>query len=420
VWYYQSSDQKELGPISLDELQGLARTGAIRPNNLVWLEGTSKWLPAASVPGLFPDRPVARAPRLGGGAAETSVALPSLDAKGDLFFLEEKPAAWYYAQSRPQRLGPFSEPDFRNLATNGQLRPTDMVWLEGTPRWVPAGTVPDLFPDKGRPGVPSAAEAIAATSAEIHLDTKVAISCRGVVKAFGEGNARTLALRGVDLDVYTGMMTLIIGQSGCGKTTLMSVVAGTLDATEGTVSIFDRLLTGMSQSEMVRFRGETIGFVFQQFNLLPSLTAAENAAIPLLIAGWSRRRAVARASELLKKIGMEKRLHHLPRMLSGGQQQRVAIARALVHEPRLLVCDEPTSALDAETGQTVMELLKEMAVHPDRAVIVVTHDSRIFDFSDRTVHMEDGRVVTIEERPGLKLPLSTFTSDRLRPVELKK
>jgi putative ABC transport system ATP-binding protein len=218
-----------------------------------------------------------------------------------------------------------------------------------------------------------------------------------VTKAFGSGNARTLALRGVDLDVYLGQLTMMVGPSGCGKTTLLSVVAGTLDLTDGSLAVFDHDLARISSSAKVRFRREYVGFVFQQFNLLPAMTAAENASVPLLIAGVNRRAAHARACEVLTQLDMGHRLDNFPKQLSGGQQQRVAIARALVHDPRLLICDEPTSALDAETGQTVMELLRATAIKPDRAVIVVTHDSRIFHFSDRTVHMEDGRVVQIEE-----------------------
>ena len=234
----------------------------------------------------------------------------------------------------------------------------------------------------------------------------IAVSCRGLTKGFGEGSAKTLALRGVDLDVYTNEMTLLVGPSGCGKTTLMSVVAGTLNPDSGNVVIFDKDLTKLSSAQKIRFRGQSIGFVFQQFNLLPALTAAENAMVPLLINGWTRRKALARAGELLTRIGMGKRLNHLPRMLSGGQQQRVAIARALTHEPRLLVCDEPTSALDAESGHLIMEILRDVACTPDpeRAVIVITHDSRIFDFSDRTAHMEDGSIIKIEELRGHKPP----------------
>ena len=154
----------------------------------------------------------------------------------------------------------------------------------------------------------------------------------------------------------------------------------------------------MSDRTLTRFRAQNIGFVFQQYNLLPALTAAENAAIPLVIAGWTKQRAVRKAGEVLAAIGMGKKLASLPSQLSGGQMQRVAIARALVHEPRLLVCDEPTAALDHETGITVMELLREAAVRPDRAVVVVTHDNRVFGFGDRIAHMDDGAIVRVEER----------------------
>jgi putative ABC transport system ATP-binding protein len=226
----------------------------------------------------------------------------------------------------------------------------------------------------------------------------VAVRIRGLSKHFGSGEQRVQALRGVDWDVYTGQMTLIVGPSGCGKTTLLSVIAGILNGDEGEVDVFGHSLTAMTDRARTRFRARNIGFVFQQYNLLPALSAAENAAIPLVIAGWSRQRAVRRAGEVLAAIGMGKKLGSLPGQLSGGQMQRVAIARALVHEPRLLVCDEPTAALDHETGLTVMELLREAAVRPDRAVVVVTHDNRVFEFGDRIARMDDGKIVAIEER----------------------
>jgi putative ABC transport system ATP-binding protein len=218
-----------------------------------------------------------------------------------------------------------------------------------------------------------------------------------------------LALRGLDVEIHFGEMTLLVGPSGCGKTTLMSVLAGTLDASKGSIQVFGKDLGAMSSAAKVRFRRDNIGFVFQQFNLLPALTAAENVMVPLLIAGWNRRKAHARGCEMLARLNMQERLHNLPRQLSGGQQQRVAIARALVHQPRLLICDEPTSALDAETGQKVMEILRDNAVQPDRAVVVVTHDSRIFDFSDRTAHMEDGRILKIEDHHSGKPPTANHT-----------
>jgi putative ABC transport system ATP-binding protein len=219
------------------------------------------------------------------------------------------------------------------------------------------------------------------------------VVCRAVTKDFGEGENRVRVLRGVDLDVGFGEMTLLVGPSGCGKTTLLSVVAGLLNASGGEVSVLGRDAARMSGGEAVEFRRRNIGFVFQQYNLLPALTAAENAAVPLFAAGVPKKKAVATASELLSQLGLGERLRSLPSQLSGGQQQRVALARALVHEPRLVVCDEPTSALDHETGNAVMELLTNVAVRPDRAVVVVTHDSRVFGFADRIAHMDDGRIV---------------------------
>jgi putative ABC transport system ATP-binding protein len=226
----------------------------------------------------------------------------------------------------------------------------------------------------------------------------VAVRIRGVTKQFGTGDQRVLALRGVDWDVYRGQMSLIVGPSGCGKTTLLSVIAGILDADAGEVSVFDRVITALRDREKTRFRATNIGFVFQQYNLLPALTAAENASIPLVIAGWSRPRAVERARIVLNSLGMGKKCESLPSQRAGGQQQRVAIARALVHEPRLLVCDEPTAALDHETGLNVMQLLREAAVRPDRAVVIVTHDSRVFGFGDRIAHMDDGRIVDVQDQ----------------------
>ena len=216
----------------------------------------------------------------------------------------------------------------------------------------------------------------------------------------GRGESRTLALRGVDLDVRLGELTLLVGPSGCGKTTLISVIAGLLDPTDGEVEVLGEDLRGLAGGRLVDFRGANLGFVFQQYNLLPALTAAENAAVPLLALRVPRREAVRRGGEMLVAVGLGDRLGSYPTQLSGGQQQRVAIARALVHEPRLLVCDEPTAALDAGSGRVVMELLRGVAVHPRRAVIVVTHDSRVFDFGERIVHMDDGRVERLEDGPA--------------------
>ena len=219
-----------------------------------------------------------------------------------------------------------------------------------------------------------------------------AVRCLGVRKHFGDGEARVEVLRGVDFTADAGAMTFLVGPSGCGKTTLISVIAGLLDPSAGAVELFGRPVASLPESERVRLRRAELGFVFQQYNLLPALTAAENAAVPLLAAGMRRRPAVERAREVLVGLGLESRLDALPRTLSGGQQQRVALARALVHEPRLVVCDEPTAALDHHTGEAVMELLASTAVRPGRAVIVVTHESRVFQYADAIAEMDDGQV----------------------------
>jgi putative ABC transport system ATP-binding protein len=227
-----------------------------------------------------------------------------------------------------------------------------------------------------------------------------AIACRGVTKDFGSGDTRVQVLRGIDLDVPAGELALLVGPSGCGKTTLISVIAGLLEPTEGEVRVLGQDYAGLKGTRLVRFRGANIGFVFQQFNLLPALTAAENAAVPLIIAGWPRAKAVGRAKEVLSDVGLGQRLNSLPKNLSGGEQQRVAIARALVHDPRLLVCDEPTAALDAKSGHKVMELLRKVAVQPGRATVVVTHDNRVFELGDRMIFMSDGRIERVTAKEG--------------------
>jgi putative ABC transport system ATP-binding protein len=227
---------------------------------------------------------------------------------------------------------------------------------------------------------------------------QAAVSCRGITKSYIAGLTKVPALRGVDLEVRMGELLMLVGPSGCGKTTLISVIAGILDHDEGDCIVFQQDLRSLGQAGKTRFRGQNVGFVFQAYNLLPTLTAAENVAVPLLLSGAGRTKAFSGAKEMLSRVGLEDKIHSLPSQLSGGQQQRVAIARALVHEPRLIVCDEPTSALDHDTGRRVMEVLRLTALSSDRALMIVTHDNRIFNFADRIARMDDGRITLIESQ----------------------
>jgi len=224
---------------------------------------------------------------------------------------------------------------------------------------------------------------------------ELAVKCRQLVKTYDTGDQKITALQGIDLDIHLGELMMLVGPSGCGKTTLISVIAGILDQDSGQCDVFGVDWLHLSSKDKLLFRAQNIGFVFQAYNLLPTLTAAENVAVPLIINGMKRQLAVRKAAELLEKVGLAKRAESLPSQLSGGQQQRVAIARALVHNPRLIVCDEPTSALDHQTGIHVIELLKSVAVASDRALIIVTHDARIFDYADRIAKMDDGRIESV-------------------------
>lgn len=228
----------------------------------------------------------------------------------------------------------------------------------------------------------------------------IAVRCRKLTKTYGTGTNAVAALRGVDLDIRRGELTMVVGPSGCGKTSLISIITTLLEPDAGACEVLGEDISRLDRLARAKLRNDALGFVFQVFNLLPTLTVVENISIPLLIAGFGRKQAQARAAELAEQVGLGGRGAARPQELSGGQQQRVAIARALARDPKLLVCDEPTSSLDHESGQLMMQLLERIAKAPDRAVIVVTHDPRIFGFADRIARMDDGRIVAIEEGAG--------------------
>jgi putative ABC transport system ATP-binding protein len=230
------------------------------------------------------------------------------------------------------------------------------------------------------------------TSAIGGCSPEAAICARGIVRDFQAGQSTIRVLHGIDTEIRSGEMTFVVGESGSGKTTLISIMCGILWPTDGKVKVFGTDIYRLSDTELVNFRLENIGFIFQQYNLIPSIDAASNAAVPLIAKGMAVEEAREKAKVLLEKLNIGDQAEKLPNQLSGGQQQRVAIARALVHEPRLVVCDEPTAALDASSGRRVMDLLREVAVSEDRACIIVTHDNRIFDMADRILVLEDGLV----------------------------
>lgn len=225
---------------------------------------------------------------------------------------------------------------------------------------------------------------------------KVAITVQNVSKTFGNGDEQVHALKNVSLEVYEGELVMIVGPSGCGKTTLLSTIAGTMHFDSGTIRVNDSELELLTKDALTLFRSKNIGFIFQLFHLIPTLTTTENSAIPLIIQGIDRNTAFQNAHNILEKVGLGDKLDKLPKELSGGQQQRVAIARAIIHNPPIVICDEPTSALDFETGTKVMEILRHLAMEHNRSVLVVTHDHRIFKYADRIIEMDDGKVLDVK------------------------
>lgn len=223
-----------------------------------------------------------------------------------------------------------------------------------------------------------------------------ALQCQNIRKSFPSGDLDIEVLKGINVDIYSGQLTMLVGPSGCGKTTLLSIISGILSPTKGDIILFEENVFKLKDKERAEFRLQNIGFIFQQFNLLPALTAAENVAVPLISANYPFEDALKEARIVLGRMGMGDHSEKIPSHLSGGQQQRVAIGRALIHRPKLIVCDEPTSALDEHTGLGIMDLLKEISQDKEKSVIVVTHDHRIFSYAERILHMSDGQIVKEE------------------------
>jgi putative ABC transport system ATP-binding protein len=220
-----------------------------------------------------------------------------------------------------------------------------------------------------------------------------ALTCRNLAKSFVSEDGPVHALRGVDFDVARGELVMIVGPSGCGKTTMISIIAALLAQDSGVCTVLGKDVKALSDREKALFRRDSMGFVFQAYNLIPTLTIVENVAVPLLLAEKSRSTALKHAAAMLDQLGLAKKLQSRPNQLSGGQQQRVAIARALVHQPALVVCDEPTSALDHATGKSVMEMMCATVRDAGKSMIIVTHDNRIFPFADRIIEMDDGQII---------------------------
>jgi len=219
-----------------------------------------------------------------------------------------------------------------------------------------------------------------------------AIEARALVKWFGEGDARTVAVRGVSMDAYFGEMLYIVGPSGSGKTTLLSLLSGILRPNEGSVIVKGQDIWRLRDDALADFRLHTVGFVFQDYHLFPRLTTAENVAIPLILKRQPWAQCLTAALRYLEVVGLKDRAELPPVKLSGGEQQRVAIARAIVGEPDVMILDEPTASLDGETGRRIVEFVRTHVLTDTRCIVIVTHDSRIAEFADRTITMEDGRI----------------------------
>src|SRR5512135_717090 len=224
-----------------------------------------------------------------------------------------------------------------------------------------------------------------------------AVKANELVKWFGEGEAKTIAVSGVSFEANFGEMLYIVGPSGSGKTTLLSMISGILRPNSGSVMVEDKEIWSLPSDQIADFRLNRVGFVFQDYHLFPRLTTVENAAIPLILKKLDWNESVNEAMKYLEVVGLKERAHLPPVKLSGGEQQRVAIARAIASHPDILIFDEPTASLDGDTGRKIVDFVKNNILNGERCIIIVTHDSRIYEYSDRIMRMEDGRITGVEQ-----------------------
>jgi putative ABC transport system ATP-binding protein len=242
----------------------------------------------------------------------------------------------------------------------------------------------------------------------------LALLARGVHKSFGAGGQRTPILQGAGLGIAVGEVVFLVGPSGSGKTTLLSILGCLLTPDDGSVKVLGQDVSPLGPKELTAFRRRHLGFIFQTFNLFPTLSALDNVCLTLVMRGQSLPQAAPRARELLGQVGLQDRLHLRPAQLSTGECQRVAVARALANDPAILLADEPTASLDAENGQLVMQLLTKLVRQQGMTLVVVTHDNRIFPFADRIVHLENGRLVRAS-RPGVAEPTQQPVAQEQKP-----
>ena len=229
-----------------------------------------------------------------------------------------------------------------------------------------------------------------------------AIQVKNLYKIFRVGNEKVRALNGVDLTIYKGEFCAIVGTSGSGKSTMLNMLAGLEKPTKGEVIVAGEHLEKMNENQLVKFRREHVGFIFQSFNLLVTMNAIENVALPLTFRGVDKKTREAKAVEMLKLVGLPKHMKHRPNEMSGGQQQRVGVARALVLDPEIIFADEPTGNLDSRTSAEVLGLMRKVVTEKNQTMVMVTHDNHLAGFADRIFHIIDGKIVKIEDRSEYK------------------